>query len=73
MFATFGLILLSLASPRAASAQVHERPRPPACAAHNWRGFPLGKWENDMLTIFTTHLRRAASATTAFPAAKEQP
>jgi hypothetical protein len=33
------------------------RPRPPAHAQHTWQGFSLGRWEGDMLTIETTHLK----------------
>jgi len=33
------------------------RPHPPANAAHTWQGFSTGKWEGDMLTITTTHLK----------------
>src|SRR5205085_871923 len=35
------------------------RPRPPAAALHTWQGFSLGKWEGDMLTVETTHLKEA--------------
>lgn len=35
------------------------RPRPPDYAAHTWQGFSLGKWEGDMLTIVTTHLKES--------------
>jgi hypothetical protein len=35
------------------------RARPPAHAAHTWQGFSLGKWEGDMLTVETTHLKPA--------------
>ena len=35
------------------------RARPPAYAAHTWQGFSLGKWEGDMLTVETTHLKPA--------------
>src|SRR4029453_8301227 len=35
------------------------RPRPPALALHPWQGFSLGKWEGDMLTVETTHLKPA--------------
>jgi hypothetical protein len=35
------------------------RPRPPQHAAHTWQGFSLGKWEGDMLTVETTHLKPA--------------
>ena len=33
------------------------RPHPPAYAAHTWQGFSTGKWEGDMLTVETTHLK----------------
>ena len=33
------------------------RPHPPDYAAHTWQGFSTGKWEGDMLTITTTHLK----------------
>jgi hypothetical protein len=33
------------------------RPHPPEYAAHTWQGFSTGKWNGDMLTITTTHLK----------------
>jgi hypothetical protein len=33
------------------------RPHPPAWAAHTWQGFSTGKWEGDLLTVTTTHLK----------------
>jgi hypothetical protein len=33
------------------------RPHPPDYAAHTWQGFSTGKWENNMLTVTTTHLK----------------
>lgn len=33
------------------------RPHPPEEAAHTWAGFSTGKWEGDMLTIETTHMK----------------
>jgi glyoxylase-like metal-dependent hydrolase (beta-lactamase superfamily II) len=33
------------------------RPHPPAYAAHTWQGFSTGKWEGDILTVTTTHLK----------------
>ena len=33
------------------------RPHPPADAAHTWQGFSTGKWDGDVLTITTTHLK----------------
>jgi len=33
------------------------RPHPPEEAAHTWTGFSTGKWEGDMLTVTTSHLK----------------
>jgi hypothetical protein len=33
------------------------RPHPPEEAVHTWAGFSTAKWEGDMLTIFTDHLK----------------
>ena len=33
------------------------RPHPPEYAAHTWQGFSTGKWDGDMLTVTTTHLK----------------
>lgn len=33
------------------------RPHPPEYAAHTWGGFSTGKWEGDLLTITTTHIK----------------
>jgi hypothetical protein len=33
------------------------RPHPPAYAAHTWQGFSTGKWEGNILTVTTTHLK----------------
>src|SRR5215470_7515178 len=33
------------------------RPHPPDYAAHTWQGFSTGKWDGDMLTVYTTHLK----------------
>ena len=35
------------------------RPHPPAWAPHTWTGFATGKWTNNVLTVETTHLKRA--------------
>jgi hypothetical protein len=35
------------------------RPHPPAYAPHTWQGFSTGRWEGDMLTVETTHLKPA--------------
>lgn len=33
------------------------RPHPPAYAAHTWMGFSTGKWEGNVLTVYTTHIK----------------
>ncbi len=33
------------------------RPHPPEEAAHTWAGFSTGRWEGDMLTVSTTHIK----------------
>jgi hypothetical protein len=33
------------------------RAHPPDYVAHTWQGFSTGKWEGDMLTVTTTHLK----------------
>src|SRR5436190_18912872 len=33
------------------------RPHPSPNAPHTWAGFSTAKWEGDMLTVFTTHLK----------------
>src|SRR5579862_7658658 len=33
------------------------RPHPPEYAPHTWMGFSTGKWEGDILTVTTTHLK----------------
>jgi hypothetical protein len=33
------------------------RPHPPDYAVHTWQGFSTGKFEGDMLTVTTTHLK----------------
>ena len=33
------------------------RPHPSEYAPHTWQGFSTGKWEGDMLTIVTTHIK----------------
>jgi hypothetical protein len=34
------------------------RPHPPAYAAHTWMGFSTGKWEGNILTVYTTHIKQ---------------
>ena len=33
------------------------RPHPPAWAPHTWMGFSTGKWEGNILTVYTTHIK----------------
>lgn len=33
------------------------RPHPPDYAPHTWQGFSTGKWDGDILTVHTTHLK----------------
>jgi len=33
------------------------RPHPPEYAAHTWQGFSTGRWDGDIFTITTTHLK----------------
>jgi hypothetical protein len=33
------------------------RPHPPEYAMHTWMGFSTGKWEGDILTVFTDHIK----------------
>jgi hypothetical protein len=34
------------------------RPHPPDYAAHTWMGFSTGKWEGNILTVYTTHIKQ---------------
>ena len=34
------------------------RPHPPAFAPHTWMGFSTGKWEGNILTVTTTHIKQ---------------
>jgi len=34
------------------------RPHPPEYAPHTWEGFSTGKWEGDILTVYTTHIKQ---------------
>jgi len=34
------------------------RPHPPENAPHTWMGFSTGKWEGDILTVYTTHIKQ---------------
>jgi cyclase len=34
------------------------RPHPPAYAPHTWAGFSTGKWQGNILSVYTTHIKR---------------
>jgi hypothetical protein len=34
------------------------RPHPPEWAPYTWMGFSTGKWEGDILTVYTTHIKQ---------------
>src|SRR5207237_253853 len=34
------------------------RPHPPDYAAHTWEGFSTGRWEGDVLTVETSHIKQ---------------
>ncbi len=34
------------------------RPHPPDYAPHTWMGFSTGKWDGDILTVYTTHIKQ---------------
>ena len=34
------------------------RPHPPEWAPHTWQGFSTGKWDGDILTVYTTHIKQ---------------
>ena len=34
------------------------RPHPPAYAVHTWQGFSTGRWDGDMFTVTTTHIKQ---------------
>ena len=35
-----------------------DRPHPPDAALHTWMGFSTGKWDGDILTVTTTHIKQ---------------
>jgi cyclase len=49
LFGTFGLATRMI--------WLDGRPHPPEYVAHTWAGFSTGKWEGDVLTVSTTHLK----------------
>jgi len=46
---------------------IDDRPHPPDYAAHTWQGFSTAKWNGNMLTITTTHLKENYLRRNALP------
>jgi glyoxylase-like metal-dependent hydrolase (beta-lactamase superfamily II) len=47
------------------------RPHPPAYALHTWSGFSTGKFEGNVLTVFTTHIKRGWLRANGIPQSDE--
>ena len=43
------------------------RPHPPDYAAHTWMGFSTGKWEGNVLTVTTTHIKQGWTRRNGLP------
>ena len=43
------------------------RPHPPDYAPHTFMGFSTGKWEGDMLTVYTTHIKQGWARRNGLP------
>jgi hypothetical protein len=43
------------------------RPHPSENAPHTWQGFSTGKWEGDMLTVTTTHIKQGWTRRNGLP------
>ncbi|MGA2880660.1 MAG: MBL fold metallo-hydrolase [Bryobacteraceae bacterium] len=43
------------------------RPHPPDYAVHTFMGFSTGKWEGDMLTVYTTHIKQGWARRNGLP------
>jgi len=43
------------------------RPHPPAYAPHTFMGFSTGKWEGDILTVYTTHIKQGWARRNGLP------
>lgn len=43
------------------------RPHPPEYAAHTWMGFSSGKWEGNVLTVTTTHIKQGWTRRNGLP------
>jgi hypothetical protein len=44
-----------------------DRPHPPEAAAHTWMGFSTGKWEGNILTVTTTHIKQGWTRRNGLP------
>jgi hypothetical protein len=47
------------------------RPHPPEGAAHTWTGFSTGKWEGNILTVYTTHIKKGDERRNGVPSSDE--
>jgi glyoxylase-like metal-dependent hydrolase (beta-lactamase superfamily II) len=47
------------------------RPHPPESAAHTWMGFSTGKWEGNVLTVYTTHIKQGWVRRNGLPASDQ--
>jgi hypothetical protein len=47
------------------------RPHPPADAPHTWMGFSTGKWEGNILTVYTTHIKQGELRRNGLPESDE--
>ena len=43
------------------------RPHPPDYAAHTWMGFSTGKWDGNILTVYTTHIKQGWTRRNGLP------
>src|SRR6202451_2153919 len=43
------------------------RPHPPDYAVHTFMGFSTGKWEGDILTVYTTHIKQGWARRNGLP------
>ncbi|HTR36705.1 MAG TPA: hypothetical protein VMH80_12430 [Bryobacteraceae bacterium] len=48
-----------------------DRPHPPPYAQHTWAGFSTGNYEGNMLTVYTTHLKRGWIRANGIPQSDE--
>lgn len=47
------------------------RTHPSAIAPHTWMGFSTGKWEGDILTVYTTHIKQGELRRNGLPESDE--